>query len=142
MYFGAGGYGDTFEDGRVFDLNQATPEVYYNLLWATREHSFDVSLWHIFDVLFEGRWEQSHAMGLTYPVPVQQLVSVDWKESDWVYPQVAGKNNWFGSLQFYDALNGTSCLSIIPVSAHCSTCGCFYSKGTMLECHLPRKNYT
>lgn len=43
VYFGAGGYGDTFEDGRVFDLNQATPQVYYNLLWATREHSFDVS---------------------------------------------------------------------------------------------------
>lgn len=39
-------------------------------------------------------------------MPAKQLVSVDWKESDWVYPQVAGKNNWFGSLQFYDALNG------------------------------------
>ncbi|KAI7782503.1 hypothetical protein LA080_013503 [Diaporthe eres] len=74
VYFGAGGYGDTFEDGRVFDSNQATPEVYYNLLWATREHSFD-------------------------------LVSVDWNETDWVYPQVAGKNKWFGSLQLYDALN-------------------------------------
>lgn len=45
-------------------------------------------------------------MRLTLPVPAKQLVSVDWKESDWVYPQVAGKNNWFGSLQFYDALNG------------------------------------
>ncbi|KAJ0113815.1 subtilisin-like protease [Diaporthe amygdali] len=74
VFFGAGGYGDTFEDGRVFDLSQATPEVYYNLLWATREHSFD-------------------------------LVASEWNESDWAYPQVAGKNNWFGSLQFYDALN-------------------------------------
>ncbi|KAK7721310.1 hypothetical protein SLS64_001606 [Diaporthe eres] len=74
VYFGAGGYGDTFEDGRVFNLSQGTPEVYYNLLWATREHSFD-------------------------------LVSVDWNETDWVYPQAAGKNKWFGSLQFYDALN-------------------------------------
>ena len=43
VFFGAGGYGDGFEDGRVFDLNQGTPQVYYNLLWATREHSFDVS---------------------------------------------------------------------------------------------------
>lgn len=51
VYFGAGGYGDTFEDGRVFNLNQATPEVYYNLLWATREHSFDVSLRYLLHIV-------------------------------------------------------------------------------------------
>lgn len=67
---------------------------------------------------FEGRRDRSYAMRLTSPVPVKQLVSVDWKETDWVYPQVAGKNNWFGSLQFYDALNGMHCLSFVPVSAH------------------------
>lgn len=59
---------------------------------------------------FERLWDQSHAMRLTSFVPVEQLVSVDWNQTDWVYPQVAGKNKWFGSLQFYDALNGTYCL--------------------------------
>lgn len=75
----------------------------------------------------EGRWDRSHAMRLMSFVPAEQLVSVDWNETDWVYPQVAGKNKWFGSLQFYDALNGTYCLSSIPVSAHCSTCEWPYS---------------
>lgn len=54
----------------------------------------------------ERRWDRFDAMRLTLPVPAKQLVSVDWQGSDWVYPQVAGKNKWFGSLQFYDALNG------------------------------------
>lgn len=82
--------------------------MYYNLLWATREHSFDVSLRGLFHAPIDRCCGRSYAMTLTLPVPAKQLVSVDWKESDWVYPQIAGKNNWFGSLQFYDALNGES----------------------------------
>ena len=49
-------------------------------------------------------------MRLTSLVPFIQLVTVDWNESDWVYPQVSGENKWFGSLQYYDALNGMYCL--------------------------------
>lgn len=89
---------------------------------------------------FEGRWKLFYAMILTSPVPVEQLVSVDWNETDWVYPQVAGKNKWFGSLQFYDALNGTYCLRSVPVSAHCSTCESFYSESIVFECQLPSKS--
>lgn len=70
VYFGAGGYGDGFEDGRVFDLNQGTPQVYYNLLWATREHSFDVSFRYLHGVLHGG------ILGLIFCVLM--LISVVW----------------------------------------------------------------
>ncbi|KAH6661787.1 peptidase [Plectosphaerella plurivora] len=41
VFFGQGGYGDAFEEGREFVL-PALPDLYFNSLWSTREESFDL----------------------------------------------------------------------------------------------------
>ncbi|KAK6221767.1 peptidase [Colletotrichum tabaci] len=41
VFFGQGGYGDVFEDGREF-VSPAMPDLYFNALWSTRELSFDI----------------------------------------------------------------------------------------------------
>ncbi|KAL0930195.1 subtilisin-like protease [Colletotrichum truncatum] len=41
VWFGPGGYGDTIEDGKVFAY-PSMPEPYFNVLWSTREFSFDL----------------------------------------------------------------------------------------------------
>lgn len=77
-------------------------------------------------------------MRLTFLVPLKQLVTVDWKESDWVYPQVAGNNNWFGSLQYYDALNGAYCFILQHVAVYMVA---FSPRLPALLVHIARKGY-
>lgn len=87
VFFGQNGYGDAFEEGRVFQLPDL-PALYFNSLWSTREESFDV------------RTPSScHAHHM---LTVSQLVEADWQPSDWVYPPVPGKNKFIGHTMYYE----------------------------------------
>ncbi|VUC32513.1 unnamed protein product [Clonostachys rosea] len=73
------GYGGLMEEGHVYTYEDGSdvPQPYFNILWSTRELSFD-------------------------------FVTRDWQPSDWAYPNVAGKNNWIGSVRMRpNALSGS-----------------------------------
>ncbi|VUC21929.1 unnamed protein product, partial [Clonostachys rosea] len=53
-------------------------------------------------------------------------VSKDWKPSDWVYPPVAGKNNWIGSFRIYPR-NGEDPTSF-PLTFYPRTGFVYYAK--------------
>ncbi|KAM0279692.1 hypothetical protein ACHAQH_004494 [Verticillium albo-atrum] len=72
VFFGQGGYGDIIEEDRKFPF-PSLPDVYFNVLWASREFSFDI-VTPDFD-----------------------------PETDWVYPPVSGKDNSIRITTFYDA---------------------------------------
>ncbi|KAM5343824.1 hypothetical protein ACJ41O_012361 [Fusarium nematophilum] len=91
------GYGGLMEEGHEYTLEDGSdvPQPYFNILWSTREISFD-------------------------------YVAKDWQPSDWVYPPVAGKNNWFGSIRMRpNALDGS--VVDFPLTNYPRTSGSFYA---------------
>lgn len=70
VFFGQSGYGDVFEEGREFTLPDL-PALYFNVLWSTRELSFEVSphrpSHHIHTDNYTARPPRLAALGLAIP---------------------------------------------------------------------------
>ncbi|KAF4628685.1 hypothetical protein G7Y89_g9466 [Cudoniella acicularis] len=86
-HFLDGSKGDEIQDGQNYTWGNARlPTPYFNVLWSTRELSFDV----------RKPLPKKSQLKLT---TASQFVTRDWQPTDWAYPFIPGQNNYLGSIR-------------------------------------------